>query len=58
MEKPTIKQLIKQKPYTTECGYEVKCENVGIGQVCMHTKNHTHVTLTKKDLVELFSRME
>ena len=58
MEKPTIKQLKKQKTYVSECGYEVKCENVGNGQVCMHTKDINHVTLTKKDIVELFSRME
>jgi len=53
----SIKQLKKQKPYMSECGYQVKCENVGIGQVCMYTKDVDHITLTKKDLVELFSRM-
>lgn len=53
-----MEQLKKQKPYVSECGYQIKCENVGVGQVCMYTKNLTHVTLTKKDLVELFSRME
>lgn len=57
MKEPTIKQQIKQKPYTTECGYEVKCDNVGIGQVCMYTKDIDHITLTKKDLLVLLSRM-
>lgn len=57
MIKPSIKQQIKQKPYLSECGYTVQCENVAIGQVCIRTKDFNNVTLTKLDLVVLLEKM-